>query len=305
MFTPPYTSATSPSSTGSKPNVDPDLLEFALKRLEEAEAEGKTDDVAQRLLAAKRTPPSPTSQPLTQPSTPKKRKRESAFPPSAFSSPIRRCFPPPMPPTPGVARKKPGDDTHIFPGEILTTINDPTPIPLTAPFSIKVVYQDVTGRNHNLFKQPEGSKSCWAYSFAMLLSDLVRSGKSLQLDTTFWTWFQNAYLLKAETVQKQASKIDVELELMSIPLEDPLSYIREQIRISGFPVLTSIDHQIFSGHAIVIDSVTDTHTIIRDPYSRKAWKIPNNAMKSYYSPDKEEGLVDEAEQQKMLIYRTF
>ncbi|NGX60407.1 MAG: hypothetical protein KR126chlam3_01580, partial [Chlamydiae bacterium] len=112
--------------------------------------------------------------------------------------------------------------------------------------------------------------------------------------------FLTRHLLKAETVQEQASKIGVNLKLTNIPLEDPLFHIRKQIETSGFPVLTAIDHQIFSGHAIVVDKITDTHTTIRDPYSGEAWEIPNEEITSYYCSQEEEEEVEEAEQQKCL-----
>ncbi|NGX59518.1 MAG: hypothetical protein KR126chlam3_00670 [Chlamydiae bacterium] len=204
MLTPPFTPYSSPSQTRSRDYFDPeleaDLLDLALENTDEE----KPQKVARRLFDDEQTfpsapPPSTPPTPLSPASSsssfvPHSPPAQREFSPSSYSSPSRRQFRAAIPPTPGFALRKKPKGT-IFPGNTLQTINDPSPIDMKAPFSLDVVYQDQYGNKHNLFKQPEGSKSCWAYSFAMLLSNLVRSGKSLQLDNPFWMWFQNAYLL--------------------------------------------------------------------------------------------------------------
>ncbi len=197
--------------------------------------------------------------------------------------PKRRKILPPIPPTPGFSRHK--SKEPAFPGKNIKLENDLDPIQFSDLLSPILVYKDQQGDKHNVFQQPEGSKSCYAYSFAMLLTDIIRKGKSLELDDSFDNWFNRAYLLNEENVQKKAKELGVFLEHTKIPNETPMDHIRKEIEKSGFPVLTTIEHPRFSGHAIVVDKVTDTETTIRDPYSGKVFVIPNEKMNKNYDDD--------------------
>jgi len=185
-----------------------------------------------------------------------------------------------------------------FPGANLTVETPLSPFPIpNAPFSTGTIYNDgETPRN--IIKQPKGSKSCWAYSFAMLLTDAIRSGKDLSLDEGFSTWFGKAYLLTADKVQGEAERLGLPLTLTNIPQQDPLDTIKRQLETSGFPVLVTIEHPIYSGHAIVIDKVTETHTTVRDPADGKVFVIPNDTMKGYFVDDSD--TVVSLEEQKCL-----
>lgn len=211
---------------------------------------------------------------------------------------FQRC---PIPPSPGLAlkcsmlQKKPA-----FPGNNLPIETDPTPLELqNAPERLhtRLIYKD--GDTHrNVMKQPNGSKSCWAYSFAMLLTDLKRSGKEFSLNESFHRWFTGSNSLTAEEVQIEAKRLGVELTLTLIPQGNSLRTVSKQLEESGFPVVVTIEHKVFSGHAIVIDKVTDTHTTIRDPFSGKVFVIPNDTMKTYFI-DEDSG-IESLEEQKCL-----
>jgi len=214
------------------------------------------------------------------------------------TSPSRTNFCSPIPPTPGFRHKS---KKPAFPGKNIKIENDLKPIQFPAPLhlSLEPIYKDQRVK-HNVFQQPQGSKSCWAYSLAMLLTDIIRKGKSLELDESFGNWFQNADLLNAENVKQKATEIGVSLELTKIPRENSLEHIRNKIAESGFPVLTAIDHPYFSGHAIVVDKVTDEETTIRDPYSGKVFVIPNETMKNYYANTEDEEFLENLEEQNCL-----
>ncbi|NGX47893.1 MAG: hypothetical protein K1000chlam3_01278 [Chlamydiae bacterium] len=202
------------------------------------------------------------------------------------TTPTRSNISPLIPATPGFSLHK--SNKPAFPGKNIKIENDLKPIQFPGPLqlSLEPIYKD-QGIKHNVFKQPPKSKSCWAYSLAMLLTDIIRTEKPLALNDSFWTWFQNADLLNAENVKQKATEIGVSLELTKIPRENSLEHIRNKIAESGFPVLTAIDHPYFSGHAIVVDKVTDKKTTIRDPYSGEVFVIPNEAMKDYYAVEDE------------------
>ena len=190
---------------------------------------------------------------------------------------------PPIPPTPGFSGHK--SNEPAFPGKNIKLENDLDPIQFSDLLSPILVYKDQQGDKHNVFQQPEGSKSCYAYSFAMLLTDIIRKGKSLELDDSFDNWFNRAYLLNEKAVQEKAKELGVFLEHTKIPNANPMDHIRKEIEKSGFPVLTTIEHPRFSGHAIVVDKVTDIETTIRDPYSGKVFVIPNEKMNENYNDD--------------------
>jgi len=181
-----------------------------------------------------------------------------------------------------------------FPGEKLTVETPLSPLCIpNAPFSIGTIYNDgETPRN--IIQQAKGTKSCWAYSFAMLLTDAIRSGKDLSLDEGFRTWFGKASLLNADQVQGEAERLGLPLTFTNIPQKNPLDTIKRQLETSGFPVLVTIEHPIYSGHAIVIDKISDTHTTVRDPADGKAFVVPNDKMQSYFK-DQEEGESDDVE----------
>lgn len=200
-----------------------------------------------------------------------------------------------IPPTPG---KKHLVNRTPFEGKRPLISNDLEPLQskLAEGLNLETIYDDHDTKR-NVLKQPEGSKSCWAYSLAMLMTDLERKEKKdINIDNKFWKWMGNAYLLNAEKVQKEAKRINIPLEQSSIPCEDPLKFLRGKISSSGFPVLTSITHPIIQGHAIVVDKVDDSETTIRDPYTGQAWNLENGIAETYYQdvPEKCLSVVPDA-----------
>lgn len=195
----------------------------------------------------------------------------------------------PIPPTPGKKhRGLKNGPPFIGARPIITNDLDPLKSKLHEFLNLETIYTDKTGVKHNVLKQPEGSKSCWAYSLAMLLTDLERSGKNLPIDNSFQDWMEKAYLEKADTVQKEANRINIPLEKSRIPCENPLPFIREKIEMSRYPVLSGISHPILNNHTIVIDHIDDTNTTIRDPNTGKAWMIDNAIVEEWYQDGIEE-----------------
>ncbi|MDN3506490.1 MAG: papain-like cysteine protease family protein [Simkaniaceae bacterium] len=217
----------------------------------------------------------------------------------------KRLLFPPVPPTPGMALRcgKVEQKGPAFPGTILPVETATEPLEIEdAPegFHARLIYND-NGIHRNIMKQPLGSKSCWAYSFAMLLTDVLRSGKEVTFDDKFHRWFYSAQLLTAERVHEEAKRLGVDLSLTSIPKDTPLETLREQLQASGFPVLATIEHPTFSGHTIVIDTITDTDTTIRDPFSGRAFVIPNAKMSVFFQGDDDESVVGAEEKCLSII----
>lgn len=191
----------------------------------------------------------------------------------------------PMPATPGWNLKRKNIDTaNFFQGNRLVIETDPHPIDMGIAIATNNIYRD-RGAIRNVFKQPEGSKSCWAYSFAMLVSDLFRENRNEMPLEKLQEWMDNSYLLRADKVKTFASSIGIELEHTKIPLRNPLEHLQDQLEKSGHSLLISIDHPEIMGHAIVVDHISDTETTLRDPFTGKAWRISNEEMVALVTDD--------------------
>lgn len=183
-----------------------------------------------------------------------------------------------IPATPGWNLKQKNiNNKEFFDGSRLPIETDPHPLDMGIDISTNNIYKE-NGIARNVFKQPEGSKSCWAYCLAMLASDLLRENRNEMQLGALQEWMDNSYLLNAEKVKSFASSIGVELEHTKIPLKDSLDHLKNQLVSTGHPVLVSIEHSKIQGHAIVIDHISDTETTLRDPFTGRAWKTSNVEM---------------------------
>lgn len=192
---------------------------------------------------------------------------------------------PPPPPKPGYQNKtKNLKMDEFFKGNAITVETDESPINMGFNIPTNNVYKR-NGVTRNLFMQPEGSKSCWTYCVAMLASDLIREGKSLNLGNGFLQWLNTTRLADAQSTQTKAQTFNIDLEHSEIPLQDPLKHLKTKLLESGHSVLVSIEHDQIQGHAIVIDAISDTHTTLRDPFTGKAWNATNEYMKEILDDD--------------------
>lgn len=191
--------------------------------------------------------------------------------------------------------------TKIFPGGTCGKVeNDLTPLKEEFKLDLDTVYTDFNGTKHNVFQQPLYSKSGWAYCLAMLLTDVLRRGQHcLKIEANFWEWFQKAYSEHYSNIKQKAEEIGLKLEHSSIPVNEPLPFIREKIENSGFPVLATIEHPQLRGHVVVIDQVTDDNTTLRDPFSGKVWVVSNESMKNYFKDE----ISDQTQQHCLSVAR--
>lgn len=259
------------------PTSDPFSNSAHKRKIEESKNDAKRQKTIPRpqILpkGAQAKPSSLVSQILSTLSTTKPSSKEDPL-----VTPPNARIPQAMPATPGWNLKRKKIDTaNFFKGDRLAIETDPHPIDMGLDISTNNIYRD-SGVARNVFKQPGGSKSCWAYCLAMLASDLLRENQNeIQLGK-LQEWMDHSSLLNANKVKSFASTCGIKLEHTKIPLKKSLEHLRNQLERSGHPVLISIEHKQIQGHAIVIDHITDAETILRDPFTGKAWKIPNAEM---------------------------
>jgi hypothetical protein len=227
----------------------------------------------------------------------KARKRQNLGSPSSRTFQRVCVIPPtPMKPTafkkpkfdnPALTAKSFGTELPIVESNFIETLQEMTGLPLNGR-----MYELPSGELIAAVQQPLEEKPTCGPGCVLMIA--LQNMEKLNNDL-FWSWYGSTRLANATSLlngfkalaipakicRLTRSELDSSVEHKVVDSAGAIAHLKETIQMTNQPVIVAITHPVLMGHWIIIDGFDNVCAFIRDPYTGKAFALPEATLSKW------------------------